>query len=365
MSGVAELASFDIVRYANCWEDAEVLVDALAPHARGGRVLSIASAGDNVLALLTQKPELVVAVDLSAPQLACLELRIAGFRTLEYSELLAFLGLAESANRFATYRLLRRSLSNESRAFLDQHRPLIEKGIIHHGKFERYFRLFRQLLPLIHGGKRVAQLLEAKSVEQRQQFFDEQWNTWAWRMAAKVFFSRRIIGCLGRDPSFFEHVDGPVADRVLKRAEYALTALDTSTNPYLRYILTGNFGESLPLYLRRERFQEIRDGLDRVHLVQGDLESVSARRFGTFDAFNLSDIFEYMDESTFAACAGWLAETASEGAALVYWNMLVPRSLSSILPQAFVNDGERSRELHRRDKAFFYDALLLDRRRVL
>ena len=184
-------------------------------------------------------------------------------------------------------------------------------------------------------------------------------------MVSRVFFCRRIIGCLGRDPSFFEHVDGPVAKRVLKRAEYALTALDTSTNPYLRYILTGNFGESLPLYLRRERFQEIREGLDRVHLIQGDLESVSVRRFGTFDAFNLSDIFEYMDESTFAACAGWLAEAATESAALVYWNMLVPRSLSSILPQAFVNDGERSRELHRRDKAFFYDALLVDRRRAV
>ena len=364
MSEIAAAADFDIVRYANCWEDADVLVDALAPSARRGRVLSIASAGDNVLALLTQAPELVVAIDLSAPQLACLELRIAAFKTLEYAELIAFLGLIECPDRVATYRLLRRSLSSNARAFWDGRTHLIENGVIHHGKFERYFELFRQLLPLIHRGQRVAQLLEAKSIEQRHRFFAEQWNTRLWRMVAKVFFSRRLMGWLGRDPSFFEHVQGSVADRVLDRAEHAVTTLDTSDNPYLRYILTGNFGQSVPLYLRRERFQQIREGLDRIHLVKGELQSISANRFGPFDAFNLSDVFEYMDEAVFADCADWLAGVSTERASFVYWNMLVPRKLPSIMPGVFVNDAKLSDELHRRDKAFFYDALYVDRRRA-
>ena len=44
-------ASFDLIRYANCWEDADVLLDALQPKP-GDRILSIASAGDNSLSLL-------------------------------------------------------------------------------------------------------------------------------------------------------------------------------------------------------------------------------------------------------------------------------------------------------------------------
>src|SRR5439155_15927305 len=76
---IATRADFSIIRYAQCWEDADVLLDALDIHP-GEVCLSIASAGDNTLALLTRNPKRVVAVDLSASQLACLELRVAAFR---------------------------------------------------------------------------------------------------------------------------------------------------------------------------------------------------------------------------------------------------------------------------------------------
>ncbi|HXC65465.1 MAG TPA: DUF3419 family protein, partial [bacterium] len=52
------------IRYASVWEDADVLCQALAPVAKGGRLLSIASAGDNALALLTLGPSRVVAADM-------------------------------------------------------------------------------------------------------------------------------------------------------------------------------------------------------------------------------------------------------------------------------------------------------------
>ena len=69
--------SFHFIRYANCWEDADVLCEALQPR-KGMRILSIASAGDNSLALLAEGAE-VVAADLSIAQLACLELRRRSF----------------------------------------------------------------------------------------------------------------------------------------------------------------------------------------------------------------------------------------------------------------------------------------------
>ncbi|MCH7890232.1 MAG: DUF3419 family protein, partial [Gemmatimonadetes bacterium] len=50
---IEERASFESIRYGSVWEDADVLCEALAPVAKGGRLLSVASAGDNALALLT------------------------------------------------------------------------------------------------------------------------------------------------------------------------------------------------------------------------------------------------------------------------------------------------------------------------
>src|SRR5437773_3458117 len=65
---IEERARFGYVRYANCWEDANVLCDALEP-APGKRILSIASGGDNSFALAADGAH-VVAVDLSEAQLA-------------------------------------------------------------------------------------------------------------------------------------------------------------------------------------------------------------------------------------------------------------------------------------------------------
>ena len=47
---IGATARFDRIRYAQCWEDADVLLDALQVEP-GDTCLSIASAGDNTLAL--------------------------------------------------------------------------------------------------------------------------------------------------------------------------------------------------------------------------------------------------------------------------------------------------------------------------
>ncbi|HEX6070188.1 MAG TPA: DUF3419 family protein, partial [Longimicrobiaceae bacterium] len=109
--------AWDRIRYASVWEDADVLCEALEPRAAGGRLLSIASAGDNALALLTLDPAEVVAVDLNPAQLACLELRVAAFRALPDERLLPFLGIGADGERLRAYRELRPLLSDGTRAF--------------------------------------------------------------------------------------------------------------------------------------------------------------------------------------------------------------------------------------------------------
>src|SRR5258707_2351719 len=66
-SAIAEQADFSTIRYAQCWEDAEILLEALDIQP-GDTCLSIASAGDNTLALLTRAPGRVIALDLSQSQ---------------------------------------------------------------------------------------------------------------------------------------------------------------------------------------------------------------------------------------------------------------------------------------------------------
>jgi S-adenosylmethionine-diacylglycerol 3-amino-3-carboxypropyl transferase len=350
---------FSFIRYANVWEDSDILCKALASSGKHGRILSIASAGDNVLALLTLDPREVVAVDLSLPQIACLEIRIAAFKELDHSSLCQFLGVQNSENRVEIYRnQLKRHLSVRSGAFWDLHSDIIRDGIIHGGKFERYLRCFGTwILPLIHPRSTIDELLKPKSREERMKFYEERWDHWRWRLLFKIFFSRFLMGRVGRDPSFFNQVKGTVGERILARSQHALTECPTHQNPFLHYIVKGNFlMETLPRYLRREHFETIQSRIDRITLVQDSVTNIEGR----FDAFNLSDIFEYMSPEEFAACYKKLVSQAHSHARMAYWNMLVPRSCPPDCVDRVSSLNELADALHAEDQAWFYQKFVVE-----
>lgn len=354
-------ARFDLVRYANVWEDAEVLRSALAP-APGRRILSIASAGDNAFALLAGGAE-VVAADLSPAQLALVELKRAAIRRLSHEETLAFLGLRRSdRDRRAVYEELERDLTGPARDFWRERQDAVAGGIVHHGKFESYFKLFRErVLPLIHRRRTVLDLLARRDEAGRREFYDKTWDNLRWRLLFRVFFSRFAMGRLGRDPEFFRYVEGSVAERILERTRHALTALPAHTNPYMEYILTGGFQQALPLYLRPEVFSDLKRSLDRLTLFEGPVEKAAEAHQGEgFDGFNLSDIFEYLDPPASAGVYGRLLETARPGARFAYWNLLVPRRLAEAFSGRVRPLEEEAKALFARDLAFFYSAFVLE-----
>jgi S-adenosylmethionine-diacylglycerol 3-amino-3-carboxypropyl transferase len=358
VSAIGGRARFDFIRYASVWEDADILCEALAPSAAGARVLSIASAGDNALALLTLDPGEVVAVDLSAPQLAACDLRIVAFGALEREPLLAFLGVTAAADRASTYATLRPRLAEASREFWDARPDAVAAGVIHCGKFERYLRGFRRfVLPLVHSRRTIESLLAPRDAAGRERFYRGSWDTARWRLLFRLFFSRFTMGRLGRDPEFFTHVEGSVGARILERTRHALTALATESNPYLTYILTGSYApQALPRYLRAEHWDAIRSRLDRLRLVQGAAQDVE----GPFGAFNLSDIFEYMSPAEHERIYAMLVSRASPGARLAYWNLLAPRGVPSALSPRVRPHERYAARLHGQDRAWFYGAFHVD-----
>ncbi len=350
--------AWDRIRYASVWEDADVVCEALAPVAAGGRLLSIASAGDNALAMLTLDPAEVVAVDLNPVQLACVELRVAAFRALDDAALLAFLGVEPDARRLETFGRLRGALSPATAAFWEAQPNLVERGIIHAGKFERYLRGFRRwALPLVHGRRTMLALRERRDPEARRAFYRDRWDTARWRLLFRIFFSRAVMGRMGRDPALFAHVEGSVGERILARTRHALSELPTDTNPYLAYIMTGNYPpEARPRYLRAENIPRIRERLDRLTWLRGGVESAPGR----FDGFNLSDIFEYMSGPEHERVYGALLDRSNPGARLVYWNLLAPRSRPARFESRTRPLADLAAALHAGDRAWFYTALHVD-----
>jgi S-adenosylmethionine-diacylglycerol 3-amino-3-carboxypropyl transferase len=361
MTEAATRADFSIIRYAQCWEDADALLLALDPQP-GHVCLSIASAGDNALALLSCGPARVIAVDLNPAQLACLELRVAAYRELAHVELLELIGSRPSRRRAGLFQRCRSQLSAGARVFWDSHGYEIERGIGSAGKFERYFETFRtRVLPLVHSRRRVDRLLAGGDLAQREEFYSREWDTWRWRLLFKVFFSRFVMGRLGRDPAFFRYVQGSVAERILARTRYALTALNPATNPYLQWVLTGTHTTALPFALRPENFEAIRRYLDRLEWSLASIEQhLEANPNLRIDRFNLSDIFEYMSPENYERLLGRLADAARPGARLAYWNMLAPRSRPESLTSRLRSLDELAAQAFAVDKAWFYSRFVVE-----
>lgn len=267
---------------------------------------------------------------------------------------------------------LRRALKalreDDHRRFWDTKRDeVIAKGFGAIGKFERYFRLFRRyVLPLAHSRRTVDHLLNpetARDHEARARFYALHWNRLRWRMLFRVFFSRPVMGMLGRDPAFFDHVEGGPVAHLIARTRHALVDLDPAQNPHLHWILTGRFGEALPLALRAEHYETIRERLDRLEWRVGPIDAVAAdlKTEGRPAArFNLSDVFEYMDEATTAAILERLADASAPGGRLLYWNMAAPRSRPDALAHKLTPRPDLAERLHAQDKAFFYSAVVVE-----
>jgi len=355
---VAEKAHFDIIRYAQLWEDADVLVEAMGGGA-GRRFLSICSAGDNVLALLLLDPSEVVAADLSSAQLECLKFRLAAYLALDHGEFLELMGARDAGRRRQLFGRVLAQAGGDSLAFWkSREEAVVRWGAGGIGKFERYFRIFRNwVLPLIHSRATVAAVFTPRGAGERSEFFERRWNSWRWRLATSLFFSKFTMGRLGRDPAFFDQVQGSAGAHVRAKVRQAAVDQDPSRNPYMSYVLTGRQGDALPLAWRADAYPLIRERLDRVRVFHGPIDRVAA---GKFDGFNLSDIFEYMSVAEAEAVYGRLLALSRPGARLVYWNMMAPRRA----PERFANEirrlGDLEANLAARDKAFFYSDLVIE-----
>lgn len=358
MADIHSKVDFNIIRYANCWEDADVLLNALQLP-KDKRVFCIASAGDNAFSLLTTNPSAVVAADISLQQLYLVALKRAAFVALSYADVLSFLGINDNADRLMLYKKVSQYLSQEEKKFWNNHVQLINAGVVYCGKFEQYFYKFRKyLLPFTHSKNEIEQLLLEKTGEEQFMYFHEKWNNLRWKLLMNVFFSKHVLGKYGRDPEFLRHVNISVPSYIRSRADEHLSSAYCQTNYFLRMILTGSYSpDNLPHYLRKENFGKIRNNIGKLQLIHADANT--AIRQSPYDAYCLSNIFEYVSAGDFTMLVQDWHGFMPDKALLAFWNLMAPRSFSEVAPDKYIYVA-KSDAFHQTDKGFFYSRFLLE-----
>ncbi len=353
-----EKIDFSIIRYANCWEDADVLLEALDVK-ENTRILSIASAGDNSFAFLIKKDVKVMAVDISQIQIDLCNFKKTAIQYLSREEYMQLLGFMPCINRNTLIQNVAQKCDEGVLLFIQNNMEILRQGIGFQGKFEKYFNTFRKyILPLIHNKKTVEALFEVKNKAEQDYFYEHKWNTWLWKRALKLFFSKWILGRMGRDPQMLKEVDINVGNYIRSKASEHLRHTACQHNYLLQMILLGKFVNSVPFYLREENYERIKTQIHNITFFKGEVGEAPLIENQNYHYLNLSNIFEYMNISTFDKMAKIIEKKIEKGALIAYWNLMIKRDLAQ-----YATFEKVKFEPRKKDNGFFYINFILSKKK--
>jgi S-adenosylmethionine-diacylglycerol 3-amino-3-carboxypropyl transferase len=350
------------LNYAQCWEDVRMLSDALAP-AVGRRVLSIASAGDNSIALALAGAE-VDAIDLSAPQLALCRLKCAAAK-LDYGDFRVLFGVDTLAMRRRCIGACARTSTPRRERGSTASRGAVRRRRARFGPVRRVSPAVSNPHPPADPPARRPWSAGSSWTTQRPRVGPTGVGsrTPAGNALFRLFFSRTVMAARGRSREQFAHVRGPIGDVLSARTERVLTELPIRDNGYVQWILFGAivFDEALPPWLSEAGHRQLGEAARRIRWLHAPLgDHLAAAGSRTYDAYNLSDLFEYLDHPTTAALYDGVVRAGSPGARVAYWNLFVPRHRPEALADRVVRRTDDAARLYARDRAFVYGAFQVE-----
>jgi S-adenosylmethionine-diacylglycerol 3-amino-3-carboxypropyl transferase len=176
-----------------------------------------------------------------------------------------------------------------------------------------------------------------------------------------MFFSRPFISWFDPDRHFLGQGAIDLHDHVLESTRRALVDQDPSRNPYLRWILTGSFGDTLPFALRPENFSLIRDNLDRLEWRCGPLGDLLLELgLGSIDRMDLGIQVEHLRPSAYHALLDRLMRTGRRGGRIIHWNLLVPRSRPPEIDACLRPLRALSQRLSAEDHSFYHHSVVVE-----
>lgn len=354
--------------YSNVWEDPELNRRSLMIKPEDS-VLSITSGGCNSLNLLVEGPQKVVSIDGNPTQNYLLEYKIAAVKSFDYDEFIEALGVEfyNRPSKFSPdYRLelydkLRHLLSSEAKNFWDENRDIIRSGIVMCGKVEKFFKLYRKILMFLYGSKysTIEKIFFCPDIAIQRKMYDSI-NFGRWHFINWLFLNRTILSAV-KGAHSFRHVDEKEFDKNLNRkVDRAMRNLDNRTNYFFSLILLGKFlsPKCLPPYLLKENFDKLKNNIDRIEVFQGISTDV-LKKFGpeSFNKFNMSNIFEWMEDDIFNNVMREFISLAKPNSRLCYrYTLAKPRNLDEANSKILISEPDLAAELYAIDRSFMYES---------
>lgn len=350
------------LHFTETWEDPRS--DARALRLRpGDRVLAITAGGCTPLSLMTEAKVTLTSLDYNPAQTYLLEFKAAALRRFPPAQVDRMLRAGEEAA--PAYQRIRDQLSPGARAFWDEgaNREMLERGVaragVGTGVFYRIGRFLRRAFepPLLES------LFQAGGdLEQQRRFYEERLEYPRVRWLACAL-GPWLSGPRGRRALFGVDYFPLATERNIPsflwdRVEHALTRIPAADNYFLSRVLLDRDLPSpggRPPYLEDAHQELLRDNLERLEAVTSPVEvHLRGLDASSVDAFQLSNVFEWMPAETIPAVFAELVRVARPGARILFRNLFTERWPPPELGGHLAHDGPLSSELLEQDRSFIY-----------
>lgn len=325
----------------------------------GGRVLSIASAGDMALSLLALGADEVLAVDIEVSQLHLARLKLAAVLGLDRVEAIRFLGFlpatVEERRRWLAQLMDR--LPPTTQEFWRERTPAALHGPIWAGRYERHLgRLRAALWPL---ARRFRELTECRTLAEQKALFDRRFDRPLLRAAFRLAFARRIYAGGGIDHRGLRHHDPSTSlgPQFFERFRALCVESPARDNPLLQLHLLGRVRnpDVVPEYLTEQGARVLRERSDAISFVHASILDVLASvEVGRLDRFHLSNIPDWLDASAFDRVLALIAAKAARPGRLVWRYLHRDHPVPPAYRPSIHPDGALGRTLAAQDRFPLY-----------
>lgn len=340
-------------------ERTEARALALGPN---DRVLSIASAGEMALSLVSMGAAKVIAVDIDPAQLHLARLKLAAACTLKRSEAIRFLGYrpASPAERSRWLDAVLATMPPDAREFWAPHRAALGQGVIWAGRFEQYMlKVTRIAVPLL-GRRRVEGIFECATLTEQEAYFDARLDLRALRLLLRVVFNRKVYAKRGMDPRSLQYrtsADEPLGVQFFRQFRDALTRTPVRDNWLMQLIVLGKTlsDDTVPAYLSAAGVEVLKANRDRIEFRLADvIDYLEECPVGTFDKAHLSNLPDWMNQDQFETTLTLVDAKIARPGRIVWRYLHRDRPVPAALRETLVVDEALGAELQRDDRFPFY-----------
>ncbi len=284
--------------YNICWEDSDVDRHLLQINADTS-LLTITSAGCNVLNYLLDNPKSVHCVDINPKQTALLELKVAFIKHGDFDLFFSFFGNGKTQDYKSGYQRVRAYLSPPSQKFWDSHIHYFQpngKGLFYHGGSGLFARFLNRTIDKKGIRNLVDQIIYEDSKGVREELLKEIKKK-LWSGPEQNLWKSSFILSLAGIPESQREAIGDINEFMKQVLHHVFVDQKPINNYFWRVYLEGHFTKvCCPDYLKEENFELLKSNIEKLHISTDGIHRFLEQSTQHFTQVVLLDYMDWLVE---------------------------------------------------------------------